>query len=169
MPGPAVRLLVAAVACVVFVVFIAGTVASAQKQAEWPLHTALEGDQRPFLCRERDSVNLIVQIMARSFDARASDSDKAQRLLEIAGRLQGELCTRPAADDIIILRCSLAQRGVPADAVSVLAYLFAEALHDPAGRDGGNSRNGACEARARSAEAGHGRPGHPLADPLVHP
>jgi 3-oxoadipate enol-lactonase len=42
---------------------------------------------------------------------------------------------------------------VPADAVSVLAYLFAEALHDPAGRDGGNSRNDACEARARSAEA----------------
>ena len=120
MPGPAVRLLVAAVACVVFVVFIAGTVASAQKQAEWPLHTALEGDQRPFLCRERDSVNLIVQIMARSFDARASDSDKAQRLLEIAGRLQGELCTRPAADDIIILRCSLAQRGVPRPGISTI-------------------------------------------------
>ena len=35
----------------------------------------------------------------------------------------------------------------------MLAYLFAEALHDPAGRDGSNSRNDACEARERSAEA----------------
>jgi peptidoglycan hydrolase-like protein with peptidoglycan-binding domain len=117
MPGLAVRLLVAAVACVVF---IAGTIARAQKEADWPVHTALEGDQRPFLCRERDSVNLIVQIMARSFDARASDADKARRLLEIAGRLQGELCTRPVADDIIILRCSLAQRDVPGPRISTI-------------------------------------------------
>ena len=28
--------------------------------------------------------------------------------MEIAGRLQADLCTRPVADDIIILRCSLA-------------------------------------------------------------
>ena len=116
MTGPAARLLVAAAACAIFV---AGP-ALAQKESDWPVNTALEGEQRPFLCKERDSVNLIVQIMARSFDARGSDSDKARRLMEIAGRLQAELCKRPVADDIIILRCSLAQRDVPGTMISTI-------------------------------------------------
>jgi hypothetical protein len=89
-------------------------------ETEWSLHTALEGTRRPFLCKERDSVDLIVEIMTRSFDVRDRDAEKAQRLLEIAGRLQGELCTRPAADDIVILRCGLAQRELPRARISTI-------------------------------------------------
>jgi hypothetical protein len=133
MLGPAFRSVLAAAACVAF---IEGNVAHAQSEAErgigrtegagsqaqteWSLHTALEGERRPFLCRERDSVNLIVEIMTRSFEIRDSDAAKAQRLLEIAGRLQGELCKRPAADDIVILRCGLAQRELPRAKISTI-------------------------------------------------
>lgn len=81
-------------------------------EMEWALHAALEGDRRPFLCKGRDSVSLIVEIMARALEARDSDADKTRRMLEIAGKLQAELCTRPTAEDIIILRCNLAQRAV---------------------------------------------------------
>ena len=45
MTGPAVRLLVAAAACAIF---IAGP-ALAQKEPDWPVNTAREGEQRPSL------------------------------------------------------------------------------------------------------------------------
>lgn len=82
---------------------------------------ALEGDKLPFLCRDRSSVSLIVPIVARAQEARAGgEHDKAQRLMEVAARLQGEICLRPAADDVVILRCRLDQTDSPAGSVSTL-------------------------------------------------
>ncbi len=106
MLGPMLRSPVAAAACMALIGATAlhaqsdaergmgrsdSSVARPQNEAEWPLHTALEGDRRPFLCKRRDSVNLIVDIMAHAFDVQDKDADKAQRILEIASRLQGEL------------------------------------------------------------------------------
>jgi peptidoglycan hydrolase-like protein with peptidoglycan-binding domain len=135
MHGPTLRLLAAAAG----IALLQGTIAHAQSdperglsrieepgstavpaETEWSLHTALEGDRRPFLCKGRDSVNLIVEIMARALEARDSDADKTRRMLEIAAKLQAELCTRPAAEDIVILRCNLAQRAVSRANISTI-------------------------------------------------
>lgn len=118
MSAPAVRLLVAVIASVAC---IEVTAAQAQSEPTWRLHAALEGDRRLSLCKDRDSVNLLVAILARAFDARAgNDGEKAGRLMEIAARLQGEICTRPAADDIVILRCKLGQRDIAGTTVSTV-------------------------------------------------
>lgn len=83
------------------------------------------------LCRDRQSINLIVPILALALEARSSnDKDKAGRLTDIATRLQNELCVRPAADDILVLRCRLSQRdigGTRLSAIRVSALLRAEA------------------------------------------
>ena len=53
------------------------------------INAAMEGDKRPFLCRERESVSLIIPIVARAQEARArGDSNKAQSLMQIAEQLQ---------------------------------------------------------------------------------
>ncbi|PWT92128.1 MAG: hypothetical protein C5B56_02760 [Proteobacteria bacterium] len=143
MPGPLLRSLAAA-ACAALIGATAANaesdadrgmgrsddpIARAQSDTEWPLHTALEGERRPFLCKGRDSVGVIVDIMAQAFGFQDKDADKAKRILEIASRLQGELCTRPTKDDIVILRCNLAQRDTASAKIStvkVSAVLRAE-------------------------------------------
>ena len=82
------------------------------------------------LCRDRQSINLIVPIVALALEARSSnDKDKSTRLTEIATRLQNELCIRPAVDDIVVLRCRLSQRdisGTKLSAIRLSAFLRAE-------------------------------------------
>lgn len=103
MSTPRLGLLVAAIAC-----FSIGT-AHAQNQPAWRIHNALEAD-RPLLCKDTNSANLVVSILSRALEARAEkEVEKSDRLAEIAGRLQAEICRRPAADDIVIVRCKLGQ------------------------------------------------------------
>ena len=91
------------------VVTLTGTTA-AQAQTSLKLHESVAVPQRPLLCADRDSLNLIVPVLARAANARAErDADKSQRLTEIATRLQGEVCRKPAAGDVVILRCKLSQ------------------------------------------------------------
>ncbi len=53
------------------------------------INGALEGDKLPFLCRDRDSVGLIIPIVARAQEARIKSEDsKAQSLMEVAARLK---------------------------------------------------------------------------------
>jgi hypothetical protein len=83
---------------------------AAQAQTSLKLHDSIPAPQRPLLCADRDSANLIIPVMARAADARAGrDSDKSQRLTEIATRLQGEMCRKVADSDVVILRCKLGQ------------------------------------------------------------
>ncbi|MBI3433938.1 MAG: peptidoglycan-binding protein [Proteobacteria bacterium] len=104
------RLIIGGVAC--FACVTMATPFFAQT-ATLRLHAALEGDDRPFLCADRATVGLVVAVLARAIEARAAgDADKAQRVFELAARLQAEICTRPAADDIVILRCKLDQRDI---------------------------------------------------------
>jgi hypothetical protein len=85
------------------------------------INGALEGDKLPFLCRDRASVGLIIPIVARAQEARAGgDSGKAQNLMEVAGRLQSEICLRPASGDVVILRCKLDQANNPGGSVSTV-------------------------------------------------
>src|SRR5690349_9395338 len=59
------------------------------------INAAMEGDKLPFLCRDRDSVGLITPVVSRAQDARVKgEHDKAQGLMEVAARLQGEICLR---------------------------------------------------------------------------
>jgi hypothetical protein len=106
-------------------------VARAQTNPALRMHTSLEGGQRPMLCRDRQSINLIVPIVSFALEARsANDKDKSARLTDIATRLQNELCVRPAADDIVVLRCRLSQRdigGTRLSAIRLSALLRAEA------------------------------------------
>ena len=134
MPGPLLQLLAAAAFAALIGTTAANAggdadrgmgrsddpIARAQSETEWPLHTALEGERRPFLCKTRDSVDLIVGIMAQAFDFQDKDADKGKRILEIASRLQGELCTRPAKDDIVILRCKIDQQEFPGITLSTV-------------------------------------------------
>ncbi len=77
--------------------------AMAESPAPWRLHGTLEGDARPLLCKDPDSVNLIVDVLGRAIQSRAEgDADKAKQLFEIAAKLEGEICLRPASDDIVI-------------------------------------------------------------------
>jgi hypothetical protein len=86
------------------------TAGAAQAQTALRLHESIAAPQRPLLCADRDSLNLVTPVLARAADARtARDSDKSRRLTEIAERLQGEVCRKAAADDVVILRCKLAQ------------------------------------------------------------
>lgn len=102
------RLAVAAAVVAVVATLTGATAAPAQTSLK--LHESIAVPQRPLLCADRDSLNLIVPVLARAADARAArDADKSQRLTEIATRLQGEVCRKPAADDVVILRCKLSQ------------------------------------------------------------
>jgi hypothetical protein len=72
------------------------------------INAAMEGDKLPFLCRDRDSVGLITPVVSRAQEARVQgEHDKAQSLMEVAARLQSEICLRPTAEDVVILRCKL--------------------------------------------------------------
>jgi hypothetical protein len=85
------------------------------------INGALEGDKLPFLCRDRASVGLILPIVARAQEARAGgDNSKAQSLMEVAGRLQNEICLRPGTGDVVILRCKLDQADNPGGSVATV-------------------------------------------------
>ena len=107
------------------------TGATAQAQTALRLHESIAAPQRPLLCADRDSVNLIIPVLAKAADARGSrEADKSQRLTEIATRLQGEMCRKPADSDVVILRCKLGQvdaAGSPLALVKVSALIQSEA------------------------------------------
>jgi hypothetical protein len=85
------------------------------------VNAAMEGDKLPFLCRDRDSVGLIIPVVTRAQEARVKgENGKAQSLMEVAARLQGEICLRPTADDVVILRCKLDQADGPGGTVSTI-------------------------------------------------
>lgn len=87
-------------------VFLAFAGGQAQGAQTWQLHTTLEGKETPFLCQDPETAGLIIAVLGRAIAARA-DAEKAKRLFEIAAKLEAEICARPAADDVVILRCTL--------------------------------------------------------------
>jgi hypothetical protein len=103
------------------VMFAAAGAALAQGDNTVRANAAMEGDKLPFLCRDRDSVGLIIPIVSRAQEARISgDQGKAQSLMEVAARLQSEICVRPSADDVVILRCKLNEANGPGGTVSTI-------------------------------------------------
>lgn len=104
---------------------------AAQAQAPLRLHESIAVPQRPLLCADRDSVSILIPVLARAADARAArDAEKSQRFTEIANRLQGEVCRKSAADDVVVLRCKLAQveaGGTPLALVKISALIQTEA------------------------------------------
>ena len=103
-------------------VVIAVTLAAgARAEPALHLHTRLEGDNTPSLCKDNRSVGLIVDVLTRAIAAKAdSDSEKAKRLFEIAADLQDEICLRSGKEDIVILRCDLDQRQIGNSNVSLI-------------------------------------------------
>jgi peptidoglycan hydrolase-like protein with peptidoglycan-binding domain len=102
------------------IAFLTAAGAQAQNAPEWRLHTTLEGEQRPLLCKDPETVDLIVAVLGRAIEARAADADKAKRLFELAAKLEAEICLKPAADDIVILRCNLDQKNFGDSKISVV-------------------------------------------------
>jgi hypothetical protein len=93
----------------------------AQAQTTLRLHESIAAPQRPPLCSDRDSASLIIPVLAKAADARgAREADRSQRLSEIATRLQGEVCRKSAADDVVILRCKLGQVEAGGSALSLV-------------------------------------------------
>jgi peptidoglycan hydrolase-like protein with peptidoglycan-binding domain len=84
--------------------------AHAQGAPDWYLHATLEGDHKPYVCKDTDTVGLIVAVLGRAIEAKANDADKAKRLFELAAKLEADICVKPTADDIVILRCKLDQK-----------------------------------------------------------
>ena len=112
MSGRAAALVVAAVVM---------AAASARAEPAFQLHTTLQGDSTPALCKDADSVRLVVDVLARAMVAKAeSDEEKAKRLFALAAKLQDEICLRPGKDDIVILRCNLDQRQIGNSTVSLI-------------------------------------------------
>jgi peptidoglycan hydrolase-like protein with peptidoglycan-binding domain len=105
------------------------TAALAESRPVWQLHKAIEGDERPFLCKDPEAANLIVAVLQRALEVKA-DAGKSKRLLEIAAKLESEICFKPTADDIVILRCTLDQKSfgsVPVSLVKLSALLRSDA------------------------------------------
>jgi hypothetical protein len=103
------------------VLAVTAGVTVARAQSPLRLHESIAAPQRPLLCADRGSVNLIMPVLARAADARVSrDADKSQRLTEIATQLQGEVCRKPAADDVVILRCRLGQTDTGGAALTLI-------------------------------------------------
>jgi hypothetical protein len=103
------------------VMVAAAGAALAQADNTVRVNAAMEGDKLPFLCRDRDSVGLIIPIVARAQEARIKSEDsKAQSLMEVAARLQSEICLRPSAGDVVILRCKLEQTDGSGGTVSTI-------------------------------------------------
>ena len=103
------RLASAAIGAVILALAISG--AKAETAGAWRLHGTLEGDARPLLCKDPETANLVVDVLGRAIQARAGgDADKAKSLFEVAAKLESEICLKPAADDIVILRCNLGDK-----------------------------------------------------------
>ena len=100
---------IAAIGPVILALAISG--AKAETAGAWRLHGTLEGDARPLLCKDPETTNLVVDVLGRAIQARAGgDADNAKSLFEVAAKLESEICLKPAADDIVILRCSLGDK-----------------------------------------------------------
>jgi peptidoglycan hydrolase-like protein with peptidoglycan-binding domain len=85
--------------------------AKAESAGAWRLHGTLDGDARPLLCKDPETANLVVDVLGRAIEARAAgDADKARSLFEVAAKLEAAICLKPAADDIVILRCNLGDK-----------------------------------------------------------
>ena len=96
-------------------------VSAARADPAWNLHTRLEGNSTPSLCKDTDSVELVVAVLTRAIAAQAAaDDERAKRLFEVAAKLQDEVCLRPTAEDIVILRCNLEQRQIGKSAISLI-------------------------------------------------
>ncbi len=104
--------------------------AEAQTRQTWRLHGAIEGDAKPFLCADRDAAGLVLSVVLRALQTQGDgDADKASRLFDIAAKLESELCRKPTAEDIVILRCTLDQHthnGKPLTVVKLSALLRAD-------------------------------------------
>jgi peptidoglycan hydrolase-like protein with peptidoglycan-binding domain len=118
MPGLMRLLPIALLACLT----LAAPDVLAQSEPLLRLHSELEASARPaLLCRDRESLGLIVSILARGADARArQETERADRIADLALRLQGEICQRPAAEDILILRCKIDDRSVAGLGIALL-------------------------------------------------
>jgi hypothetical protein len=103
------RLALAAIGPVILALAISG--AKAETAGAWRLHGTLEGDARPLLCRDPETTILVVEVLGGAIQARAGgDADNAKSLFEVAAKLESEICLKPAADDIVILRCRLGDK-----------------------------------------------------------
>jgi hypothetical protein len=103
------RLASAAIGAVILALAICG--AKAETAGTWRLHGTLDGDARPLLCKDPETANLVVDVLGRAIEAKAGgDADKAKSLFEVAAKLESEICLKPAADDIVILRCNLGDK-----------------------------------------------------------
>ena len=61
--------------------------------------------------QDPETANLVVDVLGRAIEAKAGgDADKAKILFEVAAKLESEICLKPAADDIVILRCNLGDK-----------------------------------------------------------
>jgi peptidoglycan hydrolase-like protein with peptidoglycan-binding domain len=87
------------------------SLARAEGPTAWRLHGTLDGEARPLLCKDPETANLVVDVLGRALEAKAGgDADKAKGLFEVAAKLESEICLKPAADDIVILRCRLGDK-----------------------------------------------------------
>ena len=102
------------------IAFLTATGTQAQTPPQLRLHTTLEGEQRPLLCKDPETVGLIVAVLGRAIEAGAADADAGKRLFEIAAKLEADICLKPAADDIVILRCNLDQKTFGDSKISVV-------------------------------------------------
>ncbi len=85
--------------------------AKAENAGTWRLHGTLDGDARPLLCKDPETAKLVVDVLGRAIQARAGgDADRARSLFEVAAKLEAAICLKPAADDIVILRCNLGDK-----------------------------------------------------------
>jgi peptidoglycan hydrolase-like protein with peptidoglycan-binding domain len=93
----------------------------AEDSSAWRLHTTLDGDARPFLCKDRETVDLVVAVLGHAIEARADPDDaKSKQLFELAAKLESEICLRPGAEDIVILRCNLDQKTFSNTTISIV-------------------------------------------------
>ncbi|HSB58351.1 MAG TPA: hypothetical protein VLD66_01995 [Methyloceanibacter sp.] len=80
----------------------------------------MDGDARPLLCKDPETANLVVDVLGRAIQANAGgDADKAKSLFEVAAKLESEICLKPAADDIVILRCNLGDKSFGGTRISL--------------------------------------------------
>jgi hypothetical protein len=103
------------------VLFTCLTAVQAESGGVWRLHSTLESDARPLLCKDPGTVDLIVGVLGQAIEARARPDDaKATRLFELAAQLESEICVHPAPEDIVILRCNLAQKSFSNTAITIV-------------------------------------------------
>lgn len=105
----------------ILVLFACLTTVQAESGGAWRLHSTLEGDARPLLCKDPGAADLIVGVLGQAIEARVGPDDaKAKRLFELAAQLESEICAHPAPEDIVILRCNLGQKSFSNTAITIV-------------------------------------------------